>query len=89
MEDNNRGTEQKIDIEAVLNENKEIKEAYNNLAARARELNNTWMITRANMLLEVIKIEAFPDDVKQKAIKELSEFLYPVREESETKEDKE
>lgn len=89
MEDNNRGVEQKIDIEAVLNENKEIKEAYNNLAARARELNNTWMITRANMLLEVIKTEVFPEEVRQKAIKEFSEFLYPVREEPENKTDKE
>lgn len=89
MEDDNRGVEQKIDIEAVLNENKEIKEAYNNLAVRARELNNTWMITRANMLLEVVKTEVFPEDVRQKAVKELSEFLYPVIEEPENKTDKE
>ena len=89
MEDNNRGVEQKIDIEAVLNENKAIKEAYNNLAERVRELNNTWMITRANILLEVIKIEAFPEEVRQKAVKEFSEFLYPVRGESENKTDKE
>ena len=89
MEDNNRGTEQKINIEAVLKENNELKEAYNKLAARVQELNNTWMLNRAGMLIEITKNDAFPSKVKEKAVNELSEFLYPTRNESEEKTNKE
>lgn len=89
MEDNNRGTEQKINIEAVLKENNELKEAYNKLITRVQELNNTWMLNRAGMLMEIIKSESFPSEIKEKAIKELSEFLYPTRNETEEQTDKE
>lgn len=89
MEDNNRGTEQKINIEAVLKENNELKEAYNKLVTRVQDLNNTWMLNRAGMLMEITKNESFPSEIKEKAIKELSEFLYPTRNETEEQTDKE
>lgn len=78
MEDDNRRDEQTIDVEAIVKENENIREAYNNLASRYNELNNAWMINRANMLFEVIKLDAFSKKIKDKAVMEISDFLYPA-----------
>jgi len=83
MEDNNRRDEQTLDVEAIVNENNQLKEAYNKLAERYNELNNTWMFNRAHMLFDVLKTDAFSKKIKDKAAKELSGFLYPEPEKKE------
>lgn len=87
MEENNGRNEQTLDVDAIVNENNQLKEALNNLVNRVNELNNSWVITRANYLFEVIKNDAFPANFKEKAMNELCEFLYPTekKEECETK----
>ena len=89
MEENNRRDEQTVDVNAVIEENNKIREAYGNLVNRYNDLNNTWMLTRANFLIEVVKNKEFPKDLKDKAIAELTEFLYPTRKEEVVKEKKE
>ena len=79
MEEDNRRDEQTVDINAVIEENNKIKEAYAALYKRYNELNNTWMLTRANFLVDIIKSNEFPEDLRKKAIVEFTEFMYPTK----------
>ena len=81
MEEDNRRGEQTIDVNKIIEENNKIKEAYAALYKRYNELNNTWMLTRANFLFEIIKNKEFPEDFRNRAIVEFTEFLYPTKDE--------
>ena len=89
MEEDNRRDEQTVDINAVIEENNKIKEAYAALYKRYNELNNTWMLTRANFLVDIIKSNEFPEDLRKKAIVEFTEFLYPTKSENVDEDNKE
>lgn len=94
MEEDNRRDEQavekpEIDVNALIEEYNKLRDAYNNLVARVNELSNTWMLTRANYLLEVIKTKEFSKEIKEKAMNEFSEFLYPAPKEEVVEEKKE
>lgn len=92
MEENNGRTEQTVDkansisFDELMQEYNKLREAYNNLMEKARELNNTWLMNRAHFLFEITKNEAFSESMRQNAVKELSEFLYPVNNEQKIKE---
>lgn len=79
MEENNGRIEQNVipDVEKIIEENNRLKETNASLIDRLNELNNAWMMNRVGFLFEITKNDAFPKEIKERAIKELSEFIYP------------
>lgn len=94
MEDNNAINKQlndAVDYEKEYNnlvvEYQKLEDAANKLYNRVKQLENTWMLQRANFLFEVMKLDAFNGDTKIKAEEELINFLFPKKEEQTDKED--
>lgn len=94
MEDNNAINEQldnAVDYEKKYNnlvvEYQKLEDAANKLYNHVKQLENTWMLHRANFLFEVMKLDAFNGDAKIKAEEELINFLFPKKEEQTDKED--
>lgn len=83
MEDNNGINQQPnaVNYEEVCKqleaENNKLKQVADNLYGRVKQLENTWMLNRANFLFEVLKSDAFHSDTKIKAEEELTKFLFP------------
>ena len=76
MEDNNAITEQPnaVNYEELYNK---LVEAYKQLYNRYRQLENTWMLTRSEFLFKVVDNNKFDVNIRQKAQKELEDFLFP------------
>lgn len=51
----------------------------NNLYARVKQLENSWLITRAEFLFKVLETPQFSDECKLKAREELEGFLFPTK----------
>ena len=91
MEDNNAITEQPnvVNYEEEYNKlveaYKKLQEAANQqcsqLYDRVKKLENTWMLTRADFLFRIFSDDKFDAILRQKAQKELEEFLFPQKEE--------
>jgi len=91
MEDNNAIIKQPDAVNYEEEYNK-LAEAYNKLQEaanqqcsqlydRIKKLENTWMLTRADFLFRIFSDNKFDADFRQKAQKELEEFLFPRKEE--------
>jgi len=76
MEDNNAITEQPnaVNYEELYNK---LVEAYKQLYNRCKQLENTWMLTRSEFLFKVVDNNKFDVNIRQKAQKELEDFLFP------------
>ena len=91
MEDNNAITEQPnvVNYEEEYNKlveaYKKLQEAANQQCSkkydRVKKLENTWMLTRADFLFRIFSDDKFDAILRQKAQKELEEFLFPQKEE--------
>ena len=95
MEDNHAIDQQSngtVDYEKeykkVVTEYDKLTNIANQLYGKVKQLENTWMLTRAGFLFEIIKSNAFNGDIKVRAEEELTNFLFPKKEEeSNNKED--
>ena len=76
MEDNNAITEQPNAVNYEEEYNK-VVEAYKQLYERFKNLENTWMLTRADFLFKIVDNNKFNVDIRQKAQVELENFLFP------------
>ena len=91
MEDNHAISEQPIAVNyeekynELINEFNRLQETAKQLYSRVKQLENTWMLTRAEFLFKVVDNNKFNVDVRQKAQEELENFLFPVQ--PEVKED--
>lgn len=92
MEDNNAINEQ---LDAVNYEEKynklaiefeNLKNTANQLYARVKQLENTWMLQRAEFLFKVVADNKFNVDIRQKAQEELEKFLFPSKQEESVEE---
>lgn len=91
MEKNNGRQKQPADnvtalpgtIEALKQENSQLRAACENMHKRIMELQNGWAIQRAHFLFEVVKTNGFSVEAKRKAIEELEGFLFPAEKEAE------
>ena len=57
-------------------------EAYKQLYNRYKQLENTWMLTRSEFLFKVVDNNKFDVNIRQKAQKELEDFLFPEQNDS-------
>jgi len=89
MENNNGRPEQEVDVQKLMEEKARLEQAANNLYARVQQLENTWMLNRANFLFKVIETPRFSEECKDKAIKELEGFLFPPEKKAKEGEPKE
>lgn len=78
MEKNNGRNEQEIDVQQLVKEAQDYKNAANKLYQRVQQLESTWLINRATFLFKLIETKGFSEECKQKAIEELEGFLFPV-----------
>lgn len=91
MEDNHAISEQPTAVNyeekynELVNEFNRLQETAKQLYSRVKQLENTWMLTRAEFLFKVVDNNKFNVDVRQKAQEELENFLFPVQ--PEVKED--
>ena len=76
MEDNRNISEQ-VDNVDLVKENEQLKQALNQVYKRCQQLENTWMLTRADMLFKVVENNKFSPETRQKAQEELENFLFP------------
>ena len=87
MEDNNAINEQlnAVNFEEKYNklaiEFENLKNTANQLYARVKQLENTWMLQRAEFLFKVVADNKFNVDIRQKAQEELENFLFPSKQE--------
>lgn len=88
MEDNHAINEQPnsvVNYEEEYNklavEYKKLEDVANRLYGRVKQLENTWMLQRADFLFKVLEAKAFDSDTKIKAEEELIAFLFPKQEE--------
>lgn len=87
MEDNNAITEQpnvvnyEEEYNKLANAYTELEKTAKQLYSRVKQLENTWMLTRAEFMFRIIDNNKFDVDTRQKAQKELEEFLFPQKEE--------
>lgn len=87
MEDNNAISEQPIAVNYEEEYNKlaaeynKLKKIVEQIYNRAKQLENTWMLTRAEFLFKIVDNNKFDVDTRQKAQKELENFLFPEKEE--------
>ena len=98
MEDNNAITEQPtavkdLNYEEMFNklvvEFNELKETAKQLYGRVKQLENTWVLQRADFLFKIVENNKFNPDIRQKAQLEIEEFLFPTNAESKEDENKE
>ena len=93
MEDNHAISEQPVAVNyeeeynKLLTEFENLKKTANSLYSRVRQLENTWMLQRADFLFKVVENNKFDTTVRQRAQEELENFLFPA--EPEQKDDKE
>ena len=95
MEDNNAISKQSdaVNFEEkyneLANEFNRLQETAKQLYNRVKQLENTWMLQRADFLFRIVSENKFDVDLRQKAQTELENFLFPQPEESkeENKED--
>ena len=88
MEDNHAINEQldsAVNFEEEYNkliaEYSKLKNITDQLYGRVKQLENTWMLQRADFLFRVLDQKVFEDDIKHKAGEELIAFLFPKQEE--------
>jgi hypothetical protein len=87
MEDNNAITEQpnvvnyEEEYNKLANAYTELEKTAKQLYSRVKQLENTWMLTRAEFMFRIVDNNKFDVDTRQKAQKELEEFLFPQKEE--------
>ena len=87
MEDNNAITEQpnvvnyEEEYSKLANAYTELEKTAKQLYSRVKQLENTWMLTRAEFMFRIVDNNKFDVDTRQKAQKELEEFLFPQKEE--------
>lgn len=92
MEDNNAINEQlnAVNYEEKYNklaiEFENLKNTANQLYARVKQLENTWMLQRAEFLFKVVADNKFNVDIRQKAQEELENFLFPSKQEESVEE---
>ena len=96
MEDNNAINEQ---LNSAVNYEEEynklavefgnLKETANQLYARVKQLENTWMLQRADFLFKVVADNKFNIDIRQRAQEELENFLFPLKHDESKEENKE
>ena len=92
MEDNNAITEQpnavnyEEEYNKLLDAYTKLEETAKQLYNRTKQLENTWMLQRADFLFKVVENNKFDPDVRQKAQTELENFLFPVQQDVENKE---
>ena len=92
MEDNNAINEQlnAVNFEEKYNklaiEFENLKNTANQLYARVKQLENTWMLQRAEFLFKVVADNKFNVDIRQKAQEELENFLFPSKQEESVEE---
>ena len=92
MEDNNAINEQHnaVNYEEEYNklaiEFENLKNTANQLYARVKQLENTWMLQRAEFLFKVVADNKFNVDIRQKAQEELENFLFPSKQEESVEE---
>lgn len=95
MEDNHAISEQlgAVNYEEEYNklavEFGNLKETANQLYARVKQLENAWMLQRAEFLFKVVADNKFNVDIRQKAQEELENFLFPPKQEESKEENKE
>ena len=63
-----------------------LEETAKQLYNRTKQLENTWMLQRADFLFKVVENNKFDPDIRQKAQTELENFLFPVQQDVENKE---
>ena len=87
MEDNNAITEQpnvvnyEEEYNKLANAYTELEKTAKQLYSRVKQLENTWMLTRAEFMFRIVDNNKFDVDTRQKAQKELEEFLFHQKEE--------
>ena len=94
MEDNNAINKQPDAVNYEEEYNKlvvqyeKLKNTAEQLYSRVKQLENTWMLTRAEFLFKIVADNKFNVDIRQKAQEELENFLFPAQSDS-TEENKE
>lgn len=92
MEDNHAISEQpnavnyEEEYNKLLDAYTKLEETAKQLYNRTKQLENTWMLQRADFLFKVVENNKFDPDVRQKAQTELENFLFPVQQDVENKE---
>lgn len=92
MEDNHAISEQpnavnyEEEYNKLLDAYTKLEETAKQLYNRTKQLENTWMLQRADFLFKVVENNKFDPDVRQKAQKELENFLFPAQTDIENKE---
>ena len=87
MEDNNAIVEQPNAVNyeeeygKLANAYTELEKTAKQLYSRVKQLENTWMLTRADFMFRIVDNNKFDVGVRQKAQEELEEFLFPKKEE--------
>lgn len=93
MEDNNAINKQldavnyEEEYNKVVLEYNKLNETAQQLYNRVKQLENTWMLQRAEFLFKVVENNKFDPTVRQKAQEELENFLFPAQKNVENKED--
>ena len=90
MEDNNAINKQptsveNINVEEVLKANKELQQAAEHWYNKAKQLENTWALSRLNFLFEFAKLDGVSSDIKEKTINEIDNLLFPKVENKDNK----
>ena len=90
MEDNHAISEQlnsAVNYEELYNnlstEFEKLKETAAQLYSRVKQLENTWMLQRADFLFKIVADNKFDVNIRQKAQIELENFLFPTQPETE------
>ena len=88
MEDNNAISEQPIAVNyeekynELANEFQKLQMTAKQLYDRVKQLENTWMLQRADFLFKIVADNKFNVEIRQKAQTELENFLFPQQDES-------
>lgn len=86
MEDNNAISKQGLlelneeNFNKLQEENAKLTEAANALYMKVKQLENTWMLTRASMLMDIVKCGKFDVQTTVEAMNEVTNFLFPKKE---------
>lgn len=96
MEDNPAISEQHDSVvnyeekynELVVEFNK-LRDTAQQLYSRVKQLENSWMLQRADFLFKIVADNKFNVDIRQKAQEELENFLFPPKHEESKEENKE
>jgi hypothetical protein len=92
MEDNNAINEQlnAVNYEEEYNklvaEFNKLRQTAQQLFNRVKQLENNWMLQRAEFLFKVVADNKFNVDIRQKAQEELENFLFPSKQEESVEE---